>query len=367
MGIQVTEALNRLPVITYRWLGANQLYLKQNITREIKAYTDDFLQTRHELVKNITQVEQGEYQHFIPVHGAYGVSNELVAAGEKSFNAGILLQLPPRVAIQEPIRLQYNLAEPNDLLIDNNLIFAGEYSKATIIIDYRTVGDVSALHNGVTRIFAQPGAEITIVKLQRMNDQSIHFDSNLAIVGYGAKVNWLQAELGSDQSITNYISNLDEAAEANMYSIYIGDHHRQLDLSYHMIHQGRRSVSKIETQGALKDQAKKMFRGTIDFKKGSSQSIGSEEEYVILLDKTVQSDAVPLLLAEEDDVQGLHAASAGRVDPAQLFYMMSRGFSELEARKLVVEAAFNPIIDQVPDPEFQDVIKNEIQRRLIGE
>ena len=367
MDIQITEALNTLPVITYRWLGVNQLNLKENITRKIKPYHKQFLLAGNEVVKDITLVEPAEYHNLIQETVEYGVSKELVALGENSFNAGVLVQVPSGVVIQEPIRIQYNFDETNDIVIDNNLIFAGENSEVTLVIDYLTTDGVTAFHNGTTRVFAEPGSKITIVKVQRMNDQSYHFDSNLAISGYGAKVNWLQAELGSKKSITNYISNLNETSEAKIDSIYIGDGERQIDLSYHMKHQGRRSVSNIDTQGALMDRARKMFRGTIDFKKGSSQSIGSEEEYVILLDKGVQSDAVPLLLSEEDDVQGLHAASAGKVDPAQLYYMMSRGFSEAEARKLIVEAAFNPIIDLVRVAVLQKVIKDEIQRRLVGE
>jgi Fe-S cluster assembly scaffold protein SufB len=150
-------------------------------------------------------------------------------------------------------------------------------------------------------------------------------------------------------------------------SIYFGDGNRIIDLNYLINHIGRRTISNIETKGALKDRAKKVFRGTIDFKLGASRSKGIEEEYALLLDKEVKASSVPLLLCSEDDVEGQHAASAGQIDNEKLFYIMSRGISEKEAKKFIVEASFAPVIDKVPCEDLRDVIRDEIQRRLVDD
>lgn len=110
----------------------------------------------------------------------------------------------------------------------------------------------------------------------------------------------------------------------------------------------------------------KIFKGTLDFKKGASRSKGIEEEYAILLDKTVKADAIPLLLCEEDDVEGQHAASAGQIDSDKLFYLMSRGLDEKEAKKLIVEASFTPIIDKIPMEYLKEEITKEIHRRIVN-
>ena len=68
----------------------------------------------------------------------------------------------------------------------------------------------------------------------------------------------------------------------------------------------------------------------------------------------------------EDDVQGEHAASAGQINENQLFYLMSRGLSEREAKKLIIEGAFRPVIDRIPLEELKQIIDSEIERRLVN-
>jgi Fe-S cluster assembly scaffold protein SufB len=198
-----------------------------------------------------------------------------------------------------------------------------------------------------------------------MNDVSPNFDTNIALVESNGKVNWISVELGAIVSGSNYSTFLeDEASESNLSSIYLGDGSRKLDLGYSVIHKGARSISNIETRGVLMDSARKVFRGNLDFKRGAKRASGIEEEYVILLDPTVKSDSIPALLCDEDDVQGEHAASAGQIDKNKLFYLMSRGLSERESKKLIIEATFRPIIDKIPLEELQDIINSEISRRL---
>ena len=90
-----------------------------------------------------------------------------------------------------------------------------------------------------------------------MNDKSYNFDSNIAFVKGQGKVNWISVELGSILVVL-IISNFleDEASEANLASIYLGDGKTKIDLEYSMIHKGRRSISNIETNGVLMDTCK---------------------------------------------------------------------------------------------------------------
>jgi FeS assembly protein SufD len=366
-----TRNLNPLTVPTWRWLKVNSLALKNFKVPEILRYQKKFIKDGD--FENITIMKMdhtddvvGNLNYLISSREDYGVDDGLVALGEKSYNSGVFVHVLKGIKSQNPIRLEYVLDDRNPAVIDNNIITAEENSEVTVIMDYSSADSDEAFHNGVTRVYARRGSKVNIIKIQRMNDNSRHFDSNAAYIGYGARVNWIEVILGGKESITNTISNLEETeSEANLGSIYFGDGSRTIDLSYLMNHKGRRTVSNIETKGALKDMAKKVFKGTIDFKLGASKSKGSEEEYALLLDKDVKASSVPLLLCSEDDVEGQHAASAGQIDNEKLFYIMSRGFNEKEAKKLIVEAYFAPIIDKIPCEDLRDIIRNEIQRRLV--
>jgi FeS assembly protein SufD len=372
-----TKQLNNLPVITYRWLKLNHLSLDTELDQDYLPFSKDYLANYNAndgMDPDIILRKMNGPIHFpdkiaslMKDRISYGVSEELVAECENSYNSGIYLYVPEGKNVPEPIRVEYSMDETSPRVIDHNLIYAEANSRVTIVIDYSTIRNTRAYHNGAMQIYAKEGSVVNVIKLQRMNDEAEHFDSNIAFVERDAKVNYIQIELGAKHSVTNYRTKLGEAGEATIACVYFGDGNRLIDMSYLMEHLERRSISNIQVKGALKDQAIKTFRGTIDFKTGASKSEGSEEEYVILFDKQVKSNAIPLLLCSEDDVKGQHAASAGKVDSDKLFYMMSRGFTKEEAMKLIVEASFRPVIEKVPFRDLREIISEEIHRRLLDE
>lgn len=297
-----------------------------------------------------------------------GVGKEFVLFANEFYNSGIALSLSKNTRINNPIKIEFNIDNENPIVIDKNIIIAESGSEVTLVIDYSSIENVEGFHNGLTLVYAKEDAIVNIIKLQRMNDISQSFDSNIAFVEGRGKINWISVEIGSSISGSNYSTFLEgEVSESNLSSIYLGDGTRKMDLEYSMIHQGPRSISNIESKGVLKDYSKKVFRGNLDFKRGARHSKGAEEEYVILLDPTVKSDSIPALLCEEDDVEGEHAASAGQIDENRLFYLMSRGLSEREAKKLIIEASFRPIIDRIPLEDLRELISLEVERRLIND
>ena len=83
-----------------------------------------------------------------------------------------------------------------------------------------------------------------------------------------------------------------------------------------------------------------------------------------MLSPTVRNRSVPIMLSHEDDVDGHHAVSIGKMDEEKLFYLMSRGLDLADAQRLVVEASFNPVLDRIPDEALKTEIDEHLQRRL---
>ena len=365
------DSFNSLPIPNWKRIRLDKFSLpkyKKYNKKYIKNNKDDL---GNIVLKNISEglKENIKLKEYLNIDDDFGVSEKFVTLGESLYNSGVIVYAPKNEQNEKPIYIEYDLDDINNFLIDHNIIVAERNSKVSVVIDYRTVNSqTKAFHNGVTKVFAKEGSEVNIIKLQRMNDISNNFDSNIAYVEGEGKVSWISVELGSLISSSSYVTNLNgEASHSDLSSIYLGDKSRKMDLGYTMVHRGARSISNIETRGALKDSSKKVFRGNLDFKKGSRRSKGVEQEFVILLDKTVKNDAIPALLCEEHDVEGEHAASAGQIDGDKLFYIMSRGLSEKEAKKLIVEASYRPIIDKIPIKELHEIITDEIHRRLVNE
>lgn len=332
-------------------------------------YKKEYLDIKKDLPSRVVLSKINKNSNFsldnIDIKDYMGLGEHFTSFVENSYNSGIYLNLPKDTKINTAIKINFNMDNENPIVIDKNIIIVNENSEVNIVFDYTTIKDLKGFHNGITKVIARENSIVNIVKIQRMNDISSNFDTNIALVESKGKVNWVSVELGAIVSGSNYSTFLmNEASEANLSSIYLGDGSRKLDLAYSMIHKGARSISNIETRGVLMDNAKKVFRGNLDFKRGAKRSNGVEEEYVVLLDPTVKSDSIPALLCDEDDVQGEHAASAGQIDKNKLFYLMSRGLSKKEAKKLIVEATFRPIIDKIPLEELRHVINSEISRRL---
>ena len=142
---------------------------------------------------------------------------------------------------------------------------------------------------------------------------------------------------------------------------------RQLDMNYVLVQEGRQTEANLNVYGALLGQADKIFRGTLDFRHGSKGSKGYEKEQVMVLSGQVRNRSVPLMLSGEDAVEGHHAVSIGKMDENKLFYLMSRGLDMAEARRLVVEAAFNPVLDRIGDEELYRELDDYIKERLADE
>ncbi|MBQ9496115.1 MAG: SufD family Fe-S cluster assembly protein [Selenomonadaceae bacterium] len=184
-------------------------------------------------------------------------------------------------------------------------------------------------------------------------------------VGANARVEFISADLGRGNFSADVEIDLrgDDSA-ADFEAVYFGDGKRKLDFNYVIRQRGRRTSATMNVRGALTDLSDKIFRGTLDFQRGAKGSTGRELEEVIILSSGTRNRSVPLMLAEEDEVDGHHAVSIGRLDEEKIFYLMSRGLDKAEAERLIVEAAFNPVIEKLSDENLRAQVKEILQRRL---
>ena len=250
-------------------------------------------------------------------------------------------------------------------LVDNIEIVANEGTKATIILKYESDKNVEAFHNGIIRMLAKKDSKINVIIVNFMNQTSNNFIAIENTLEENSKVDYYVIDFGGKNSITNYYSNLKgDFAENTIDAIYLGKDEQLFDLNYIAELRGKKTSVNIEVEGALKDKAKKHFKGTIDFKKGAKKAKGNENENCMLLSDTAKSLALPMLLCSEEDVEGNHSSSAGKIGEKELFYIMSRGFTLKEAKKLLVRAKFNKILENIENEELKEQILNEIDERL---
>lgn len=234
---------------------------------------------------------------------------------------------------------------PGENVFFENEIHAREGEEKTIIMDYTSQGADEGGENAAgffgikTRVFLEKGARVHLVKIQMLGKNFTRHDQTFAKISDGAEFRFTQIELGGAKNFVEMISDLD-GEKSNLksdISYYCADG-QEIDINFVANQRGKKTGSLMNSFGTLGDGAKKTFRGTIDFKRGASESKGSELEEVLLLSENVVNKSIPLILCGEEDVSGDHGATIGSVSDEILFYLNSRGIKKSAAEEMMARA-----------------------------
>ena len=260
------------------------------------------------------------------------------------------------------ISFDFEIAK-DEALVESIFINSEENTNASVYVIYKGNG----YHNGEIRINIKRGAQMKFFLINLMADlrevqNYIAIESRLEP---DSKLDFTIIDIGAQNSISNYYTNLvGERAESNLNTIYLGRDDQIIDMNYIAEVRGKASKVNFEVQGALTDEAKKHFKGTIDFKSGCTKSIGSENEFCTLLSDKAKAISLPNLLCSEEDVEGAHSTAAGKPSNKELFYILSRGFDEKAAEKLLVKARFNFILNKIKNENLRDLITTRIDHLI---
>ena len=348
--------LNETPIRTSKIFGINNISLEDyEIIDNIKEFEGLTITGDMSNIKITDNVLSNNIK--------YGISDDLKSQINQKSNKKIKITVKDRC--KDNLFLNFDFDEDNTLLVDDIEIDCNKNSKLTIVIKYKSNTDDFNYHNGMIRVLSEEGSQINIIILNLLNYNSNNFLTIDNELNKKAKSNFTIVDFGGKNSISNYYSNLvGDEADNSINTIYIGKENQLFDLNYISELFGKKTTINMEVQGALKDTSTKHFKGTIDFKKGSKQATGDENEFCMLLSKGAKSKALPILLCSEEDVVGNHASSAGKVDEKALFYIMSRGFSYKEAMKLIVKTKFSKVLENIQIKELKQEIIEEIDKRL---
>ena len=278
----------------------------------------------------------------------------------------IKIVVPEDTTLDNPVILDYLFDEDNNYLIDNVEIVMEKNSKAKFILHYCDEGnDTAFFHQLKQSVFLNENANASIVVANMINNSSESFISIENSLKDRAVLNHTLVELGGKNRISNYYTELKgNDSENNLKSIYLGTDDDVIDINYNIDSIGERTKCNIESQGAIDGNSRKNFKGTIDFKKGTRKSVGIENENCIILSDTAKSKSLPMLLCHEEDVNGEHGVSSGKPDEQKLFYIMTKGISYNDARKLIVKANFSDIINEICNDELKKEIIKTIDQKI---
>ena len=172
--------------------------------------------------------------------------------------------------------------------------------------------------------------------------------------GENARFEYYRLILGGGETFDNCAVTLE--GDGSSFGCEIGYRlggDEKLDMNLSAIHTGRKTTSHINASGVLRCRSFKLFRGTIDLRRGCAGAVGDEVEDVLLMDETVRNQTVPVILCAEEDVVGNHGATIGRIDESVVFYLQSRGLTREAIYEMMAQAKLNAVITKIPEAKLR--------------
>ena len=248
----------------------------------------------------------------------------------------------------EPFRLDFSEAGDSEVSFT-----AEENSSITVYELHRS--------NSAVKLSFDIGKNASVKLVQLLNPTEKLRHEIFANCSKGGKFQIMTIMTGDGDIYSDNRTELEgDSSSINAEVAYLGKNSQTIDYNIAVNHWGKDTHSEINAAGALMDSAKKVFRGTIDFKTGSSDSKGSENETVIMLGDDVVNKTVPLILCSEENVEGSHGATIGELDDDTLFYFESRGIGREEAERIMAYAALKRLIRLSGDKEFAEQAQNAL-------
>lgn len=234
-----------------------------------------------------------------------------------------------------------------------------ENESLSVIMNYEAVGTL----NVNTDINIAPKGELKLVQIDASEEGNRLINEVNANVGGEGRLNIIQILPGRGDVYSGATAELTgDRSECSMDVAYLTRKTQITDMNYVANHRGKETVSDILANGVLKDEGKKNFRATIDFKTGCAGSKGEENEHALLLSEDVINGSIPLILCTEEDVEGAHGCQIGSLSDDVLLYFNQRGIDKAGAEKMISYGNFARLIREIDD----DVLREKTDK-LVSE
>ncbi len=279
---------------------------------------------------------------------------------------GVLLYVPKGVVVVEP--LHSVLWGPGGGLayMSHLLVWVDDGASVTYVHEASSPTEkAQTLHAGIVELHVGVGASLRFVELQSWGEHVWNFSHERALLEKDANMDWIFGALGS--KLTKNFSEINlqgEGSTARMSGFYFTDGEQHLDHDTQQNHLAPHTTSDLLFKGALEDHSRSVWQGMIYVAPGAQRTDGYQANRNLVLSKHARADSIPGLEILADDVRCTHGATVGKIDDAELFYLLSRGIPPQEARRLIVEGFFDPIMQRIPFEGVRERFQQAIVHKL---
>jgi Fe-S cluster assembly protein SufD len=278
---------------------------------------------------------------------------------------GVFVYVPRGVHVELPLHSVEYLTS-NETTSTHILYVVEDGASATYLHESESPnGEGQVLHMGATELIAGQDADVRYVGLQNWGEHVVNFGHQRGRVGRGARLDWVSGEMGARFGKVFMTIDLDgDDSWGRISALYFTHERQHIDLDTQQNHHARRTTSDLLFKGALKGNSRTVWQGMILVDPGAQQTDGFQANRNLILDRSARADSIPGLEIQADDVRCTHAATIGRLDETEIFYLMARGIDRHTAEKLIVEGFFDPVMQRIPFDGVRERLGEYIDQKL---
>lgn len=280
---------------------------------------------------------------------------------------GVFLYVPKGVQVAEPLHSVLWGPGEHMAYFSHLVIWLEEGASVTYVHEAASPTEAKqSLHAGNVEIYVGDNANLRFIELQSWGENVWNFSHERARIGGNGKLDWIFGALGSHLTKNFSEINMDgEGSEGRMSGFYFTEKDQHLDHDTQQNHNAAHTTSDLLFKGALEDTSRSVWQGMIYVAPDAQQTDGFQANRNLVLSKDARADSIPGLEIMADDVRCTHGATVGNVDEDEMFYLKTRGIPEKEARQLIVEGFFDPIMQRIPfegvRARFQEAIVQKMK------
>ena len=276
--------------------------------------------------------------------------NKFAALNSAVWSGGSFIYVPPGVKVDMPLQAYFRINAKNIGQFERTLIIADKGSYVHYVEGCTApIYSTDSLHSAVVELVAMEGATIRYTTIQNWSSNVYNLVTKRAYAYAGARVEWIDGNLGSKITMKYpAVFLLGEKAHGEVISVAFAGKGQHQDAGAKIVHMAPNTTSQITSKSVSKDGGRTTYRGLLHVEKGCSNVKSNVVCDALILDDKSASDTVPYMEIEESDVSIGHEASVGKISEEQLFYLMSRGYSEEAAMSMIVRGFMDSFVRALP-------------------
>lgn len=289
---------------------------------------------------------------------------ELLARAFHTF--ALHLRVAPGASLDRGVLLHWR-EPPGRRFIPAVLVDVGDGASLGVTEIVESAGVGSAMSLGLTRFAVGAGGKLRWTHVQRAGADAVRMGFTHGVLAADASLDAVTVHAGADMVRTRFSADAaGRGASARVGGLFFAAAGQHVDQQTLQIHSSPETTSDLLYKGAVRDDGHSVYRGLIAVSRGAARINAYQRNNNIVLNDGARADSLPGLLIDADDLKCSHGATIGSVDPAQIFYLRSRGLTESEARRLILEGFFEEITSRLAIPVLRDEVRALMGDRIAG-